>query len=239
MARLPRLYVQGKLGPGPLQIRGSGAKRLSSVLRLKAGDELALFSGDGHEYQAKVDARTNTLVTLTVGPVLRQVRAPALVVEVWCSLVRANRFDWAVEKCTEAGADIIRPLTSERSARGKDASASRVARWERIAVEASEQCGRLFIPVIEAPSTLEERLSRHHGTLLLADAAGRPWDEASQLFRGSAQLAIAIGPEGGFTDAEREQAIRAGAVSVRLGPHTLRTETAAVAATAMLRATIG
>ena len=72
----------------------------------------------------------------------RPYAAPALVVEVWCGLARPARFDWMVEKCTEAGADVIRPLLSEHAARGEGTSEARQERWQRIAVEASEiPCG--------------------------------------------------------------------------------------------------
>ena len=224
----------GRLRPGPLQIRDEAARRLMKVLRLKPGDEFAVFGGEGHEYLATVATMTSKSVNAAVGELLRQSSANPLVVEVWCSVVRPNRFDWAVEKCTEAGADIIRPLTSSRSARGREASNARAERWERIAIEASEQCGRLYIPVLEPPSPFEDRLSQHRGALMVGDAEGRSWDDARQLLPTRGTIAVAIGPEGGFSDEERERASQAGAVPVRFGPNTLRTETAAVVATALL-----
>ena len=178
---------------------------------------------------------TRTGMPATVRDLARQEPAPALTVEVWCALVRPNRFDWAIEKCTEAGADLIRPLVTEHAARGETASAARTERWTRIAIEAAEQSGRLFLPVIEPPEKFAALVERQRRVLLIADRDGRPWSEVEPLLPPRGQVTVAIGPEGGFTEDEVALATRHGALSVRLGPHILRTETAAIAATALLR----
>lgn len=235
MAHIPRICLPGHLSPGPLRIDGEQGKRLSSVMRLRAGDVFFVFSGDGREWEARVAQVGKGGVLAEVGGIRRQAAAPSLVIEAWVAIVRPNRFDWAIEKCIEAGADVIRPMVAEHSARGEGASAGRQERWQRIAVEAAEQSGRLHLGVVEPPATFEALLRRHHGALLLADAAGACWAETERLVPQAGTVAIAIGPEGGFSADEVARARAQGALPVSLGPNILRTETAAVVATALVR----
>ncbi|MCL4232777.1 MAG: 16S rRNA (uracil(1498)-N(3))-methyltransferase [Dehalococcoidia bacterium] len=235
MAHVPRLFVRGHLGPGPLLIEGEQAQRLTKVMRLREGEKFLAFSGDGREWEATVGPAAKSGLHAAIGAFARQEPAPAVTLELWVALVRPNRFDWAVEKATEAGADVIRPLLSEHSARGEGSSAGRQERWERIAIEAAEQCGRLYMPVIEPPAHFNDLLGRHHGALVVADMGGRPWEEVSALLPDEGRLAVAIGPEGGFSQEEVARARAHGALVARLGPNTLRSETAAVVAVALVR----
>lgn len=236
MARLPRLFVDGPLAPGDLSLAGDAAKRLLSVLRLSSGDAFRVFSGDGREYEATVAAGTAKRVAVSVGAVARQEPPPALSLELCSGLVRANRFDLVVEKATEAGADVITPLVSERSARGDAPSKARYDRWERLVVEASEQSGRLYLPVLQQPITFERLCERGRRPLLLAHPDGMSWGDATALLPVRGPLVVAIGPEGGFSDEEVEAARLAGALVVSIAPNVLRTETAAIVATALVRA---
>src|ERR1700694_5513346 len=120
-----RVYVPGRVAPGPIALDAEQARRLGSVMRLRPDDGLRVFGGDGREWQATVTGVGHGAVQATVGELLRQEAAPSLVVEVWCGLVRPARFDWMVEKCTEAGADVIRPLLSEHATRGEGSSEAR------------------------------------------------------------------------------------------------------------------
>lgn len=238
MSRLPRIHLTGHLAAGPLEVTGDAAHRLRTVLRLKPGDGFLAFAGDGREYRATVRSVTKSGVLASVGEVVRQAPLPEVVLETWCALIRANRFDWALEKCVEAGADVIRPLVTERTVRGDAASASRRQRWDRIAIEAAEQSGRLFVPVVEAPLPFAEALRRHRGTLVAADPGGASVAEIGPLLPARGHIAVVVGPEGGLSDEERKAAEHAGALFLRLGPHVLRTETAAVVATALVRAAL-
>lgn len=239
MAHVPRIYLPGKLSPGSLVIEGEPAKRLARVMRLRAGDGFFAFAGDGHEYGATVTEVLRNSVVATIGAVTRQEAAPAVTLDLWVGLVRANRFDDAVEKCTEAGADIIRPMVSEHSARGDQASAGRQERWDRIAAEASEQCGRLHVPVITAPASLEQLLDRHGGTLLVAHPGGTSWRETARLLPASGSIAGVVGPEGGLSDDEVSRLRGQGALVTSIAPHILRTETAAAVLAALVRSATG
>ncbi len=204
-------------------------------MRLREGDGFLVFAGDGREWHARVEGSVRGSVHATIEELVRQAPPPTLTVEAWCGMVRASRFDWAVEKCTEAGADIIRPLITEHAARGEDASAARLERWGRLAVEAAEQCGRLYLPVVEPPGHFDRLLDHLHAPLVIGAQGGMPWPEVVPLLPAQGRVIVAAGPEGGFSDGELAGAKAAGALSVSFGPHILRTETAAVVAVALLR----
>ncbi len=215
------------------------SRRLAAVMRMREGDAFIVFCGDGREWGARVESMAKTGIEVTVTELVRQAPLPSLVVEAWCGLVRPNRFDWAIEKFVEAGADVIRPLVSEFSARGEGASRARTERWTRIAVEAAEQSGRLFLAVVEEPQSFDVLLARaRQMPVVVAHQAGESWRSISPLLPAAGAVALAVGPEGGFSDDEIARARAHGALLVSLGPHILRTETAIVVATAMLRASL-
>ena len=239
MAHVPRLYIPGHLAPGHLHLEDEQAHRLAAVMRLRAGDQFLTFCGDGREWRSTVESVTKGGVDAIVGELARQEPLGALTVEVWCGLVRPNRFDWAIEKCVEAGADIVRPLVSEFAARGDGSSLTRQERWTRIAIEAAEQSGRLFVPAVDEPAPFAALLARGRQVpLVIAHAGGRPLLETAPLLPASGGVAVAIGPEGGLSDDEIDKATAQGALLLSLGPNVLRTETAAVVATAFMRGAV-
>ena len=235
MEGLPRIYVPEGVRPGELVLPDAQARHLAAR-RLRSGDAFLVFAGDGIEYHARIEVASRDRVTATVLDIARQEPPPARMVEVWCANVRANRMEWAIEKCVEAGVDMFRPITTERSARGQELSEGRRERWERIAIEAAEQCGRLYLPVVAPVATFEAAVEAREGALVLANRAGAPWGDIAPKLPERGELAIAIGPEGGFTDDEVARAVDAGALVASFGPNTLRTETAAVVAVALARA---
>lgn len=205
-------------------------------MRLQAGDEFLAFAGDGREWRARVDEADRAGLRATVTSLERQAPASSLVVEVWCALVRPQRFEWAVEKCVEAGADVVRPLICDHGARGEGGSSARQARWERIAVEAAEQCGRLTLAAVGPPARLEG-LIRRDTAVFFGEIGGRPWVEAARLVPPQGRVAWAVGPEGDWSDQELARLRAAGAIGVSLGGYVLRSETAALVGTALLRMT--
>jgi len=234
MGHVPRIYRPHGVRPGPLTLEGEQAKHLLTVLRLREGDEFLVFAGDGREWRATVAGSGRNALHAVVHELARQEAAHALSVEVWCGLVRATRLEWAIEKCVEAGADLVRPMVSAFASRG-EGSAGKQERWERIAIEAAEQCGRLFMAVVTRSATLDELLARHHGTLIVADGSGQDWSKVASLVPPRGTVAVVVGPEGGLAPEEIARLRAAGGLLLRLGPNTLRTETAAVVATALLR----
>ncbi len=235
MAHIPRLYTPTRLEPGPLALEGALARRVSTVLRLKESDRFLVFSGDGKEWQVRIENIGRQRVHVTVEEELRSSPLQAPQLELAVSIVRANRMDWAIEKCTEAGADMIQPITTDYANRGSADSRSRRERWERIAIEATEQCGRLYVPDILEPLAFSEWLEQRHDTVFFGDPAGIPWESARAQIPAEGTLSFVVGPEGGFSPQETEALRSANAVGVCLGPYTLRTETGALVAAALVR----
>ena len=238
MKHVPRVFVPARLAPGPLTIEGEPSRHLNTVLRVRPGDPLLLFSGDGREWRATVSAATKQGTLVVVGEIARMEAPSPLVLELWAAPVRANRFDWLVEKCAEAGADVIRPVITEFT-QSPDASSGKVERWRRVVIEAGEQCGRLFVPIVEPPTPLARAAEGFHGTFVYGDPDGPPALEAARLIPTSGHVALVIGPAGGLSDADTALLTSRGAIGMKFGPHLLRTETAALAGVALIRALAG
>jgi 16S rRNA (uracil1498-N3)-methyltransferase len=152
------------------------------------------------------------------------------------ALFKFDRFEWMIEKATELGVTEITPVETARSDRGLERAAQkRVERWRRIALEASQQSRRSVLPAIHDPVRMEEALELplRHRYALDENPGGPRFD---QVLETSAEIAILVGPEGGWTAEERESFMRAGWTPVSLGPLILRAETAAIAALAIAAA---
>lgn len=166
--------------------------------------------------------------------------APEASITLLLSIIKFARFEWAIEKATELGVSKIVPVIAERSEkRLVEATPKRLKRWERIAEEAAQQARRLGPPEIGGAVRFEESLEVCVASLrLLLDAGAGPLEEAVEQVRfehgNNPRAALLIGPEGGLTAREGEIATDAGFLTVGLGPLILRTETAAVAALAVV-----
>jgi len=223
-------------GPGPLTLGPEAAKRLATVMRVAPGDEVVLFAGDGREWRARVESAAKAAVVVRVEGLARQAPPPGVVLELWLATIRANRFELALEKCTEAGADVIRPVVCEHSQRGDEASAARRERWQRIVVEAAEQSGRLYLPVVAGATPLARAVESFHGALVFGDVSGMGVRDIQALLPSTGHFAFVVGPEGGLSGEEEALLRHRGALPLALGPNILRSETAAIAGTALLRA---
>jgi len=167
---------------------------------------------------------------------------PTLRVTLLVAIVKFDRFEWALEKATELGADELVPLAADRSEKGLvAASAKRAARWKRILVESAQQSRRLRVPLLHEAATAGEgfRANRSQIRIMLSERAGaKPMREVLEPIAAAGQngdvleLAIAIGPEGGWTGAEFMFAVECGFAEAALGTNILRTETAVCAALA-------
>jgi 16S rRNA (uracil1498-N3)-methyltransferase len=208
-------------------------RRLRDVLRLRIGATLAVFDGHGNECEARVSAMTGNAVTLTLGHALEPLPEPPVAVVIVCAFPRASRGDWLVEKATEIGVAQLVPLEADRSV--LHPGEGRIERWQRIAVEAAEQCGRAHIPLVggEPPSG---------GLHLVGDpeTTGTVRERLRALDTPAAMVVLHIGPEGGWTNAELAALDARAAQRIALGPRLLRVETAAILGAAqVLEATGG
>jgi len=226
----PRLYVEADLAAGAaVPIDGNAAHYLISVMRVKEGDAVLLFNGRDGEWAARASAIRKRDLTLECA---EQTKALEPVPDFWlCAApIKKARIDLVAEKACELGVAKLQPVLTSRAVVDK----LNLGRLRTHMIEAAEQCGRTAVPKITEIMKLDALLKswpqdRH---LFFADEMGG--DTVAETFathKGPA--ALLIGPEGGFTDQERD-AIRAhpASVAISLGPRILRAETAAIAATA-------
>jgi 16S rRNA (uracil1498-N3)-methyltransferase len=211
------------------------------VLRLKEGDALLLFDGEGGECAARLIRIDGSTVLARIGERRSVERESPLAVTLVQGLAAADRMDYAIQKAVELGVAAIVPVMAARSvARVEGERARRRAEhWRQIVVAACEQCGRNRLPAIHAPCDFSKWLrapSTAVSRLLLAPDAGRSLGE---LDRPDGAIELLVGPEGGFTPDESAAAVAAGFHLVRLGPRILRTETVASTALAAMNALWG
>ncbi len=237
-----RLFIPQPIADGEeLCLDAEQAHYLSRVLRLKAGSEVLLFDGSGYEYPSLITEVDKKRVLLRPGtPILRNVESP-LQIRLVQSISRGERMDFVIQKATELGVHRISPVLTEFSVvkLQADRASRRLAHWNKIAQSACEQCGRSRIPVIDEPSVLHDFLRANipaECRLMLKPSAGT---SLHQVDTAESTIDLLIGPEGGISDTETEMLLDAGFNAVSLGPRVLRTETAALAAVAILQAKWG
>ncbi|GAA0793128.1 16S rRNA (uracil(1498)-N(3))-methyltransferase [Marinobacterium sediminicola] len=234
--RIPRVYEPQPLSAGNLiELSDTSVQHLVRALRLRDGDSIRLFNGDGAEYVATLTGvdkrRASAQITEATHPAVES----GLPIHVGQTLSRGERMDYAVQKATEMGVTQITPLTSERcEVRLKaDREDKRLRHWQQVAISACEQSQRTRVPEILEVSSLEEwirnvdaelKLVLHHHTAQPLQSMSAP-----------ASVALLIGPEGGLTEAEVDAALAAGFQPVAFGPRVMRTETAPITACAILQ----
>ncbi|QQZ41754.1 16S rRNA (uracil(1498)-N(3))-methyltransferase [Pseudomonas sp. SK3(2021)] len=230
--RLSRFFIDAPLSLGEHELPEAQAHYIGRVLRMAEGDALQLFDGSGNEFRGTLlEVGKKRVVVRLDESFAGQVESP-LQIHLGQGLSRGERMDWAIQKATELGVSEITPIFSERcEVRLKDERADkRLTHWRQVAVSACEQCGRSRVPVIHPPVLLADWIKQTQADLKLVL---HPVAEPLISHAKPATLAFLIGPEGGLSDAEVDQAQDAGFLPARLGPRVLRTETAPVVALAV------
>jgi len=237
--KMQRLFVSDALSTGAQPILTADQTHyLLHVLRIKPGRQLLLFNGMDGEWLAECAQISRKGVTLSVLHQERpQPKTPDLV---YCfAPLKHARLDYMVQKAVEMGAGVLQPVMTHHT----QVTRLNLARMQANVIEAAEQCGILAIPETRPPLTLEILLSswepgRH---LIFCDEAAAGNSPLLQLNRlARTPLGLMIGPEGGFSDDERKRlATHANVTAIALGPRILRADTAAVAALALINATLG
>jgi 16S rRNA (uracil1498-N3)-methyltransferase len=224
-----RFFHDGPLGPGFVHLDGPEAHHLTTVRRFAAGDTVTLFNGDGREYTARVVELGKRRVELEISSVDAPVRELDNVLHIACAMPKGDRGDFLIEKLTELGVTDFTPLATERAVvKANDAKTDKL---RRAVIEASKQCGRNVLMRVHAPARWLDWCAAQNGRRFVAHPSGIAAEESQSLF-GPAM--VAIGPEGGFTEAEIQTALAAGWELLSLGPRTLRVETAAIVAAVLV-----
>jgi len=228
-----------------VRIGGETSRQISKVLRMQPGDQVCLLDGTGLEYLVTLSAFSRDEITGEIIEKRPGSNEPVVKITLYLSLLnKADKFEWALQKCTELGAAGFVAVQAARCI-ADTPSPAKIDRWQRIIQEAAEQSGRSLLPSLTTTATLVQVLKQEASTLknapecehlALMPTPGAALAVATALQNQdhrSREMSIIIGPEGGFTGDEVEGAEDAGVHLVTLGPRTLRAETAAVASLTM------
>lgn len=198
-----------------------------NVFRFNVGGELILFDGSGFEYDALIEKITNREAILRIIDKRKGV-IPDKEVVLCQSLIKKDKMEWVIEKATELGVSKIVPIISERS----EKKGFNLERARKIAIEASEQCGRADVPILEGIQKLEFIIENCEGEIIFFDPRGLSLshenDFRTLLLASRNSISIFIGPEGGWTEKELLSMKEKGAQALSLGPLILKAETASV-----------
>jgi 16S rRNA (uracil1498-N3)-methyltransferase len=236
-----RLFVPDRVNSGEaLWLEGERSHYLSRVLRMRAGDTIVIFDGRGAEHACNIGEIARQRVQLVVGERSSPKTESMLGIRLIQGVSRGDRMDFVVQKSTELGVRRISPATTEYSVVRLDSgrSTKKTEHWSRIAQSACEQCGRTCVPLIDAPEELETLLAAptSGSGVVLVPAAGRQLADLPAI---DETVTLLVGPEGGLAESECALAVDRGFVPLSLGPRILRTETAALAAIAILQSRFG
>jgi 16S rRNA (uracil1498-N3)-methyltransferase len=226
-----RRFFVDQIRGGQAELRGDEARHLTRVLRVEPGQKFEI-SDNTSAYLAEVlEARGERVVFRIEAPL--ESTPPQVRITLCAALIKFDRFEWIVEKATELGVERILPFEATRTDKGLfEASRKRAERWERIARESSQQSRRTTLPEILPAVRLDAALRTEAELRLFLEEETAP--PLLREARKAGTAALLLGPEGGWTQREREAAEAAGWKPVSLGPQVLRAETAAVAAAALL-----
>lgn len=227
MSGLPRFFLSTGLVEGEVTLDGSEAHHLLNVRRLTTGARVELFDGFGHFATAEIVRTSRREAILRVARRQGEI-GPAPTLTLAVAFPKPHRARWMVEKLTELGVTKLVPLVTEYAvSSGKPVNP---AKLRQFVIDACKQCRRNTLMPIEAPIRLAEFLGRNEASnLLLADHAGGTVGD------GMEHATVLIGPEGGFSEGEKQAVLDAGAKRVTFASHVLRVETAALAAAVLLR----
>ncbi len=244
--RIPRVHVLQPLCVGTtIELPAAACEHLLRVLRMSDGASLLLCNNDGMDYRATlVDIARRGAHARILDASPNHAESPLRIVLAQ-SLARGEKMDWVIQKATELGVTAIQPIVTERTEIRLDAERAgrRLAHWQAVAVAACEQSGRGYAPTVYEPLALAAYAAGvdADATKLALDPDGRPLavvlvDAASLA---AASIHLVIGPEGGLSERDHAQLRAAGFHGLRVGPRTLRTETAGLAALAALQTLAG
>lgn len=219
-----------------VSLYGDEARHIYTVLRMRPGDEVLIINGEGCECSARITEASDSSVTLEITD--RQICSadPTISVTLYQCLPKQGKMEVIIQKCVELGVSRIVPVVSRRCVVKPEGKDTKLIRWQKVAQEAAKQCGRARIPQIGNTESLEKTdLSSYDAVLVAYENEGET--SLKSVLRSERKLdniAVVIGPEGGFEPAEVERMLERGGVAVSLGRRILRTETAGMAMLAQI-----
>jgi 16S rRNA (uracil1498-N3)-methyltransferase len=244
--RKPRIFQPIDLTASPLtvgallQLDDDAANHVGRVLRMQVGQTLQLFNGDGNNYDATIVQVDKRQLQVHIDAVMSNYNEAPVAIHLGQGISRGERMDFVLQKSVELGVNAITPLFTERC--GVKLAADRLDKkhqqWQKIVIAACEQSGRSVVPVVHQPQSLGGWLASLPSALRLTldPHAATP---LRQHVAAAKRIQLLIGPEGGLSDTEVNQANTHEFTPVRLGPRVLRTETAALAALSVIQYQFG
>ncbi len=227
-----RRWIADEVSGNIAALVGPHADHLSRVLRARVGQEFDIATGDQVRRGRIISIEANR-VELELGALLPV--AALAQITLLLAIFKFDRMEWAIEKCTELGVAQIVPVIAQRTeAHLAAAAAKRVERWRRIARQAAEQSRRSSPPEISAPLKLKDAVSLAAQNRILLSESEQELTLKNAIASQPGSIALAVGPEGGWTESELQLFQGAGWISASLGSTILRAETAAITATAIV-----
>nr|CAA6830516.1 MAG: Ribosomal RNA small subunit methyltransferase E (EC [uncultured Thiotrichaceae bacterium] len=240
--RIPRFYLPQVLQTKQtLELPSELFRHAIQVLRMKTGESLIIFNGEGGEFHAQlteVGKRKATADITGFDPANRESNLQLTLVQ---SIIKPDKMDMAIQKCVELGVTHIQPIISQRSVvrMGRDKLDKKCKHWQAVVISACEQSGRTRIPEILAPAGftdwLETPLNNDETRMMLMPGDYPRIHSLQDTITESPHISLMIGPEGGFTDDEVELCLKKDIATVSLGPRILRAETAAITVVSLLQ----
>lgn len=225
---------------GVVTFPGDLSHQIVRVLRLTAGDKVAVLDNQGSEYQVEITSLDPKMVRGEVRERRQACGEPPVQLTLYLCLTQREKFEWVLQKCTETGvSDFVLVISSRSLVQEKGIAESKIERWQRIVREAAEQCGRGRLPGINPCLPIKDALEQAvlSNKRCLFAWEGETATGLSAVLQGlqeGEQVALLIGPEGGLSDDEARTAVELGWQTVSLGKRIFRMETAAVAASARI-----
>ena len=239
---MPRFYAPGFVLDREIALPEDEGHHLAKVMRLKPGEVVAIFDGQGNEAAACIQTIRGRQVI--VKPTEKRVpaREPAIAITLGQALLKSDKMDRVIRDAVMLGVTAIRPFASDRTevARAAVRAGGRQERWDRTAISSVKQCGRAVVPAVHPAVELSELLAAQHDELCLMFAEpGAKGGELTTLesleTRVPAKATVLIGPEGGWEPEELRDAVAAGVMLVTLGQRVLRADAAGALAIAVLQ----
>ncbi len=239
---MPRFFIDAdKLNQTSIEIDGENGTHLAKSLRVRVGEEITLCDGEGFDYRAAVTEIAGNSVFADILEKKKSETEPNRRVTLYQCITKSDKFDLVTQKAVELGAYAVVPVTSEFCVAKLDGKEEKkIARWQKIALEAAKQCGRGIIPEVKKPVKFKDAVKNASGLKIMCyEHGGESFTSLVGKSDENSDISIFIGSEGGFSENEVEFAKENGILIATLGKRILRTETAPIAAISVIMALTG
>jgi len=228
-------------GQSPQKLTKDAAHHLIHVLRLQCGDNITLFDGNNTEYHAVISGMTKSHVEVDIPETIHRSLESPLKIHLFQAIIRFDKLDWIIQKATELGITEITPVQCQRSQMKLNTERfnKKWQHWQKIMINACEQCGRNQLPRINTPDTLPIIANHCDAALKLVPHPNANTPILSLASKQASKIAIVIGPEGGFTKDETSRLTQHDFINVSLGPRILRAETASISSISLVQSAWG